>query len=532
MTRLLPVLLLLALPLFLTGQTIDPDSDGDGLSDFQETHKYFTNPSKADSDGDGVPDGQWRERREYAYTIRSVIQVMPSYDKATLNDDYQDCQILFECPEYIELEVVHYPLNTCATSIRGDKNWRVNVNSNAKLAPFLAPGPTTNWDKKMQADLHQQLRKDGIDVALLDDKEVVERVSAWACRHAKSFNRTCVWAVGFKGDTPVVLPTLAEKFEKNLGKTTFSAADQFEHELFGKGMYDNQTRGTCTTSANYLATVLRAVGIPSRCIVTIPVVDGSDSANVRMLKKRLKHGRVRRTILAGVKALGNSFAAHTYNEVWVGGRWRRLNYSTLGQSTLDANYMGLMTRVHTFLDLAHAGLGDGWGIGRQRESDVFRRSNPYTALTVNDEFGIHSGMKAKAHRQDDRALLNVTNAYWFDSDENRPASIEKTWRRVASKDHGHILLHVEGDGIPFIKIHDQLDATFKLTAKGEDVVWVESWACIWEHGQGQGAEFYLRIPPSQFKKMRKGKAYALHARNQGGEYKWVIRRQSLSRRTN
>lgn len=35
-----------------------PDTDGDGLSDFEEISKYKTDPLKADSDGDGLADGQ------------------------------------------------------------------------------------------------------------------------------------------------------------------------------------------------------------------------------------------------------------------------------------------------------------------------------------------------------------------------------------------------------------------------------------------------------------------------------------------
>jgi outer membrane protein OmpA-like peptidoglycan-associated protein len=46
----------------------DPDSgldrDGDGLSDWQETRMYFTNPLMADSDNDGLSDGQ--EAKRYA----------------------------------------------------------------------------------------------------------------------------------------------------------------------------------------------------------------------------------------------------------------------------------------------------------------------------------------------------------------------------------------------------------------------------------------------------------------------------------
>lgn len=37
------------------------DTDGDGLSDFQEIHKYLTDPAKNDTDGDGVPDGDWND---------------------------------------------------------------------------------------------------------------------------------------------------------------------------------------------------------------------------------------------------------------------------------------------------------------------------------------------------------------------------------------------------------------------------------------------------------------------------------------
>src|SRR5262245_38149711 len=111
MTMLSELLLLapLALP-----QTGDPDTDRDGLSDFQEQHKYLTDPARPDSDGDGLPDGDWNERREYAYTVRSVVQVLRPVTPDVLCDDYQDARILDETAEYVELEVIHYPLNTVA----------------------------------------------------------------------------------------------------------------------------------------------------------------------------------------------------------------------------------------------------------------------------------------------------------------------------------------------------------------------------------------------------------------------------------
>src|SRR3954467_9259402 len=93
------------------------DSDHDGLSDFDEIHKYFTDPQKPDSDGDGIPDGEWQERREYAYSVHAVIKAPPPVNVATLNDDYQDARVLESRPESVEIEVVCYPLNTVAASI-------------------------------------------------------------------------------------------------------------------------------------------------------------------------------------------------------------------------------------------------------------------------------------------------------------------------------------------------------------------------------------------------------------------------------
>ena len=58
----------------------DPDSDGDGLSDFHEAHKYRTDPKKKDTAGKGVPDGDWQQRRDFTYSVRAVIRVMPPYN--------------------------------------------------------------------------------------------------------------------------------------------------------------------------------------------------------------------------------------------------------------------------------------------------------------------------------------------------------------------------------------------------------------------------------------------------------------------
>jgi hypothetical protein len=181
--------------------TADPDRDGDrdGLSDFQEQHKYFTDPRKADSDGDGIPDGDWDERREYAYSVRTIVQVLPPVTPDVLCDDYQDARILESRPDYVELEVVHYPLNTVADAIVGDPEWRKHVAARKELKPFLEPGLTANWNSKMRDELVAALGKDGIDVARLDDKQLVEQASKWLFQTTKFVDGFTTYCSTFDG---------------------------------------------------------------------------------------------------------------------------------------------------------------------------------------------------------------------------------------------------------------------------------------------------------------------------------------------
>ena len=149
----------------------DPDRDGDGLSDFHERHKYFTDPDKADSDGDGIPDGDADERREYTYTVRTVVQVMRPVDDPPVPDDYQDARVLERHEDWVKLEVVHYPLNTVAAGITADPKWR---RSAQQMHEYLRPGLTSNWDEPMRAELLERMRRDGIVIAKLTDKDANE----------------------------------------------------------------------------------------------------------------------------------------------------------------------------------------------------------------------------------------------------------------------------------------------------------------------------------------------------------------------
>jgi hypothetical protein len=503
----------------------DPDSDGDGLSDFQEIHKYRTDPNKKDTAGKGVPDGDWQQRREFTYSVRAVIRVMPPYNLQTLNDDYQDVRVLKETKDFVELEVVVYPFNSNAETIKGNPNWKKDY---AGMKKYLEPGVTTNWDDEMRTNLLRELAKDGIDADKLTDKEVVEQVSSWLFRRSQYRYMFCTFFVGFRDGKPVVLPGTEERFEREKGDPKWTVQEQFEHELFGKQMFANKSYGTCTSTAVYQTTVLRALGIPTRMILCIPPADGSDPAQVEMLDKGLTNYRVRCDACLGSLSGGTGFASHTFCEVFVGGRWRRLNYKTLGQNVLERNYLGLMIKVHTFRDLSEAKLAETWGTryAKGQRDELFPHSNPYRLLEVSDHFGQYATL-ANPPADNEHRQITIDKVYWPD-DEKAPKEVREM-PGGAEPGGGRFFVHCEkwldnaGDYLQYKLFMRRTDRNFVLRAKDHPDI-----ACQISMNFIAGSSRKLRelevvIPAAEYAKMAKGVAYTLHPTNRKRGYEWKVK---------
>ncbi|HEX5054450.1 MAG TPA: transglutaminase domain-containing protein [Planctomycetota bacterium] len=411
----------------------EPDRDGDGLSDFAEIHKYLTDPGKADSDGDGVPDGDWRERREYQYTVRTIVQVMRPVTIDFLCDDHQDARVLDETADYVELEVIHYPFTTVASAITADAAWR---RTTASMKGWTAPGPTANWTPAMQKQLFAALGKDGIDAAKLDDKTLVERASHWLCEHARyndSFT-TFVTAFDAKGK-----PFVPDELAAVIGRDAATWAKQWQCDISAAGMFEQGQRGSCSSSSIYLNGCLRALGVPTRIVLCIPIVDANDAGELALLDKGLTHRQLRSTVLPAIAAQKGSWSSHSFNEVFVGGRWRRLNYDKLGQDIADPNLFGMITHIATFSDWADARMPET--IGRRqtlrRYDDVFGGPNPYSTITLRDEFGPHCNLENEAPAP---LVGKVTSVLWGDGADT-PGEIREWF-----KDRGvfGLIARVEG----------------------------------------------------------------------------------------
>ncbi len=501
--------------LMSTASTSSRDSDHDGLSDFQEIHKYQTDPKKKDTDGDDIPDGDWHERREYTYTIRTVVKVMRPCNMGVVNDDYQDAKVLSETKDYVELEVIHYPFNTNANTIDGNRDWKKH---SSIMNPYLQPGITTNWDAKMRQDLLAGLKAAGIDIDTLTDRQVVEKVSPWAMRRSRSLDKVfTTYYIHYPDGQPSVYPGLEDafkrEFERDCVNYDWKVDHHYDHELLGRGMYYNKTYGSCTSFAVYLTTVLRAIGIPTRMALAIPIVDPSDPKQIQLVENHIAHHKVRQTLLAALQEL-KGFTAHTFNEVYVDGRWARLNYSTLGQNTYGKGAMGALTHVHTFRDLTEANLAATWGLryGKGLRDSVFKYNNPYRTTEISDRFGIHCRMENP--RVKEKKIVVITKAYWFFS-EDRPKSISD--KLVRQDNHGHVLFHVDASFNELRAIYPKLGKTFVLSTEGRPDVIGSAERGYWN------SECYIRIPREELVKMVPGVPYKIRPTDQKSDYRWEVK---------
>ena len=502
----------------------DRDSDGDGLSDFQETHKYCTDPAKKDTAGKGISDGDWSQRREFSFTVRAGIRVMPPLNLAALNDDYQDVRVVAQTKDYAELEVVVYPLNTCADAITGNPNWRADY---AGMSEFLAPGVTTNWDASMREQLLAELHGSGIELEKMTDKDVVERVSRWMYSRATHRNMFCTYYVDFPGGKASVFPGLERAFERDKGSPEWSVSEQFASELFGKEMFRRKVYGTCTSAAVAQATVLRAVGIPTRLIIAIPVADASDDEQLALVGKGITHHQVRSVTMTGLAAGGKSFTAHTFLEVFVGNRWRRLNYNTLGQNVLDSTYLGLMVHVHTFNDLSEAGLAATWGAryALGKRDGEFKHSNPYRAIAVDNHFGRFAKVPNPVVEAQEHKRITIDRVYWADA-ADAPAQVRAM--RGSAGPGGRFWIHgVEWfSGVSYIqykKFMQGADKDFVLAAKGQPEIPCKLSMSYVTDANANVRDMEVTIAPGDFGRMAGGVAYALRPRNAGTEYRWEVK---------
>jgi hypothetical protein len=511
----------------------DLDTDRDGLSDFHEVHKHGTDPRAADTDGDRIPDGDWDERREYAYTVRVVMHVLPPSDAqaraswlASATDDYQDVRVLEQRDDALELEVIVYPFNTNDAALAEARD----VAPGPALKPWLESTPASNWDEALRTQLVAELRGKGIDPGL-PAKELVPRAAAWLMERSKFEDSFTVFAAVLDGSRWKLDPRLEPSVGRDLVRVGRTVDEQWRRELLGRGMFEAQVHGSCTSSAIYLQTGLRALGIPTRTVLCTPAIDANDEREVAWLDARIAHHEIRRVLKRAAQAQAGSWTSHTFNEVWIGGRWRRLNYAELGQNVLDRGGLGLMVHVGTWRDHAESGVL-AWGLHSAftPTDGLFAGPNPYSCVSLSDRFGAHA--KIDNPPVDGSTTLTIVEAYWLgDTSVHDPVSMDLHGDDAA----GHLIVRVAAgaasdDAEQVREFYDGVAKDFELRPEDGATPPVGTGATL--HAQarrgywidsGRGVrDFYLRIPPEEYASMRPGTRYELVPPPRKGACAWKV----------
>lgn len=459
---------------------------------------------------------------EDTYTITSVMQILNPVDPAAMNDDFQHARVLARDTDSCTLEITYYPLYE--PPIGEDPNWQ---RDDAGMTEYLRPGPAGNWDQSMRRDLISELHQAGIDPDKLTDKQLVERVSRWAMKRAHSTHSFCIWAVYFPGGTPAVYPPLREAFDKEKPNESWTDQQMFDQEVLGKSMFYNKVHGSCTSSSVYLATIFRALGIPTRIILCVPPFDPNDQTQASMFYDNVHHNRVRETVRSALDGL-SGFDNHVFNEVYVGHHWVRLNYDTLGQPILDAHYFGLLTHIYTCSDLSEVPLAQTWGMRyfkspADANQPALSSTNPYRLLSVQDHFGVNTHLENPEAPVSELQKVTIVGLYpagspqlpkWIDLDKVHESGTEfliaiNEWNRSGQYNQLRAFRRHAGD-------------QFLLTAPRQPEVRAHLTSLDVSAGDGSFQAFGAQIDPEDKDKLIPGLTYTIQAINISDTYRWTV----------
>ena len=467
---------------------------------------------------DQGPTVERRPGKEDTYTITSVLQILQPVNPDDMNDDFQDVRVLDRDKDSCTVEVTYYPFYKPA--IGENVDWRKD---DAEMTQYLKPTATENWDTAMQRDLVAELHQAGIEPDLLTDKQLVEKVSAWAMKRAHSTEAFSIWDVYYPDGKPTVYPPLRDDFNKQKADPAWTDQQMFDQEALGRSMFYNKVHGSCTSSSVYLATILRALGIPTRIIFCIPPFDPNDRAQYGMFKDNIHHNGARDIVLSALHNKGG-FSNHLFNEVYVNHHWVRLNYKTLGQPILDEHYFGLLTHIYTCSDLSHVPLAQTWGMRYSKypaDQPRLSSSNPYRLISVQDHFGANALLDNPPLAE--LKTVTIIGLYRPDS----PEVPHWAANSLKTEKHRNDFLIATKEWLPAARMQmsdfwERAGHEFLLTSSHQPEVKAHLIDGRLSSGDGAFQAYMAQVEPEDQTKLAPGVAYSIQPINTNDTYRWVV----------
>jgi hypothetical protein len=333
------------------------DSDHDGLSDYEETIKYLTNPYLTDTDRDGIPDGEWSERREYAYTVRVLMRIRQPFDVVTMNDWFQDVRII-DGPDqdgYTHMEAIIYP----ETAVDLSSSSYPLTDLPPELQIYTQPGIAANYGPSMQSEVLQILENAQTDV------QAVNQVSQWV------WNETTFY---LDYSIPEVYYTYLEDGEVKVRNYNGSlpVEELLQTHYFADSMFELRTHGTCTSIATLKCAMLKAAGIPCRVIQTIFPIYYHEDQTVPYVNNL---GREWHCVYEQASGQTPWWCNHAFLEVYLGGRWIRADWTV---NIRHEDPLCLSLKILSVSDWSEVDFSETWPVD-------WIHSRPYYTLLLEDQ---------------------------------------------------------------------------------------------------------------------------------------------------
>jgi outer membrane protein len=472
------------------------------------------------SERPGNADGRQAPRRPDAkdtYTITSTLELAKPFNLQDMTDDFQEARLISQTEDSCVVEITYYPL--FRPEIGENRNWREDY---AGMTEYLRPRPNANWDEKMRADLLAELRTAGIDPERLTDKELVEQVSKWAIRRTRSTSAFAIWTFHYPDGKPEVFPALRSAYEHIRSKEGKTEQQMVDEEVLGRSMYYGKVRGSCTSSSIYLSTIFRALGIPTRIVFCAPPFDPNDRKQAEMFYNAVHHHHVRETVRQALDGM-TGFDNHQFNEVFVGNRWVRLNYSTLGQPILDSRYFGLLTHILTSSDMSDVPLAATWGMRFFRYDEAQPRLssvNPYRLIAVTDRFGENARLQNPEVALAELQTVTI-NGLIRPGDKRVPESLARGWH---PNSRNNFLIStkewVPGTYRQMRAFNQRASRDFLLVAPGHADVRVRLTGLNMSKGDGSFQVYETGMMPEDQPKLVRGVGYTIKPINTSETYRW------------
>ncbi|KPK84935.1 MAG: hypothetical protein AMS27_08745 [Bacteroides sp. SM23_62_1] len=344
------------------------DTDADGLTDYEETRKYLTNPLEADSDKDGIDDSDWNERRECTYTIQAIIDLRPPFTLEEMQDFYQDVRIVEEPGDDVtRFELILYPE---AREILNPALYEPKDNE------YTAPTFTKNYSTAMQDELGE----------LLEDAPTDLEATLRILRYFKIKTRYVAIDndLGYSTDLPLNfsmhLASDGELIRKGLGEPSHTSMAEIErHVLFANSMFELGTHGACGSTSTLRGAMMRSVGLEEKIIVTIPLLyfyenDGTEV----ILKDQYWDER-----FVSIPRDKTDAADHFFNMVKIGARWIRVDYAIMNNANIY-NRNSLYIKILEQHEILEDDFTQYWNY------ETWREKRPYRYVSIIEQEAQHS----------------------------------------------------------------------------------------------------------------------------------------------